>query len=37
MEDKCQQMKPSTCSITQSGETGCGKSSLINTLLPVST
>ena len=37
MNDKGQQKKTSTCSITLTGKTGSGKSSSINTLLPVST
>ena len=37
MKDKGQQKKPSTCSITLTGETGYGKSSLINAVLSVST
>ena len=39
MEGNGQQKKPSTYSITLTGEIGCGKFSLIkiNTLLPVST
>ena len=37
MEDKGQQKKPNTCSITLTGKTGSGKSSLVNNLLPVST
>ena len=37
MNDKGQQKKPSTCSTILTCETGSGKSSLINALLPVST
>ena len=37
MKDKGQQKKPNTCGITLTGKLGVGKSSLINSFLPVST